>query len=128
MTFGSTTYSNWRLPSAYNQNGSGPDSGFSVTGSEMGHLYYTELGNQAGGPFANTSPFQNVIGERHWSWPLYAPDPDNNAWDFRFLNGKQEVWNRVNTGYALAVHPGQVPEPTTLLLLMDGLALLMRRR
>ena len=129
VTFGSTTYTEWRLPTALNQDGSGPDFGFSVTGSEMGHLYYTELGNQAGGPFSNTSPFQNLIGARYWSWPVYAPDLLVDAWDFRFLNGKQEVWNQGNTGYALAVHPGEVPEPATLgLLLVSGLAVLWRRR
>ena len=34
------TWANWRLPSAYNQDGSGPDLGLNVTGSELGHIYY----------------------------------------------------------------------------------------
>ena len=34
-------YNDWRLPTALNQDGSGPDLGY-VTGSEMGHLHYTE--------------------------------------------------------------------------------------
>src|SRR3990172_7999677 len=39
-------FTDWRLPSALNQDGSGPCLGY-CTGSEMGHLYYTELGNSA---------------------------------------------------------------------------------
>ncbi len=34
----------WRLPDAHNQDGSGPGYGYNVTGSEMGHLFYDELG------------------------------------------------------------------------------------
>jgi hypothetical protein len=58
------TWSNWRLPSAYNQDGSGPDLGLNVTGSEMGHIYYIELGNTSGdgynSGFYNSGPFFNV--------------------------------------------------------------------
>jgi len=33
-------YDDWRLPSAMNQDGTGPCQGFYCDGSEMGHLYY----------------------------------------------------------------------------------------
>ncbi len=46
---GGVVYDEWRLPSALNQDGSGPDTGYNVIESEMGHLYYTELGNSDGG-------------------------------------------------------------------------------
>src|SRR3990172_8730734 len=41
-------FDNWRLPTALNQDDSGPCISFGCTGSEMGHLFYTELGNLAG--------------------------------------------------------------------------------
>jgi hypothetical protein len=53
-------FDDWRLPSALNQDGSGPNSGCNITGSEMGHLYYTAssdgLGNSAGGRSATPAP------------------------------------------------------------------------
>ncbi len=41
-------YDDWRLPTALNQNGTGPCFGVNCTGSEMGHLFYTELGEWHG--------------------------------------------------------------------------------
>jgi len=32
--------------------------GYNCTGSELGHLWYVELGNPAGGPMTNTGNFQ----------------------------------------------------------------------
>ena len=46
-------YSDWRLPT------SDTCEGFNCTGSEMGHLWYVELGNQAG-QMTNTGGFQNL--------------------------------------------------------------------
>lgn len=37
VDFGGDTYDDWRLPTAFNQDGSGPDGG-EATDSEMGHL------------------------------------------------------------------------------------------
>lgn len=42
------TYDNWRLPDAHNRDGSGPDTGYNVTGSELGHMFYNNLGGTAG--------------------------------------------------------------------------------
>ena len=67
IDLGGTIYDDWRLTDATNQDGSGPDGGFNVTGSEMGHLYYTELGNAAGGPLNNTGDFQNLLSTFYWS-------------------------------------------------------------
>jgi|GEM_PF-2423635 hypothetical protein len=39
-------FTDWRLPTALNQDGSGPDSG-REDGSEMSHLFYNELGGTA---------------------------------------------------------------------------------
>ncbi len=36
-------YDDWRLPSAYNSDGTGPCEGYNCTDSEMGHLYYIHI-------------------------------------------------------------------------------------
>ncbi|MEW6221652.1 MAG: hypothetical protein AB1634_19260 [Thermodesulfobacteriota bacterium] len=38
-------WDDWRLPSARNRDGSGPDPGYYTRSSELGHLFYTTLGN-----------------------------------------------------------------------------------
>ena len=43
-------------------------------GSEMGHLWYVELGNSAN--FTNAGGFQNLQSDLYWSGLAYAPDPD----------------------------------------------------
>jgi hypothetical protein len=40
------TWDDWRLPTAKNRDGSGPDRGYYTRGSELGHMYYNNLGNQ----------------------------------------------------------------------------------
>jgi hypothetical protein len=99
----------WRLPTALNQDGSGPLSGYGVDGSELGHLYYQELDNPAGGPLKNTGPFANLHSIVYWSstvWKEFA----GNAWAFNFDNGKQGFASKdlsVNFS-ALAVHSGNI--------------------
>lgn len=55
VTFGGDTYNDWRLPATVDGtlvdisdpsffNGTGPN-GYNITTSEMGYLYYTQLGN-----------------------------------------------------------------------------------
>ncbi len=53
--------------------------------------------NQAGGfPVSNW----------YWSGTEYAANP-NNAWNFNTNNGNQNVNNKDNNNYALAVLPGE---------------------
>lgn len=62
-------YTDWRLPTSdtcVNMN---------CTGSEMGHLWCSELGNSAG-QMTNTGDFQNLQSDFYWSGLAYAPDPD----------------------------------------------------
>ena len=44
VTFGNNIYNDWRLPITFTQN----CDGYNCTNSEMGHLFYTELGNTGG--------------------------------------------------------------------------------
>lgn len=79
VNFEGDTYDDWRLPTALNFEAPfGPDLGWIQSiGSEMGHLYYTELGNAQGGPLSNTGDFQNIIDTglpRHWTSTEVAGD------------------------------------------------------
>src|SRR3990172_2208876 len=98
---------NWRLPSALNQDGSGPCSGYNCTGSEMGHLYYTGLGNPANGPLTKKGDFTNLKPDVYWSGTEYAPDT-NWAWSFDFASGFQNIRDKdLYDHYAMAVRPGE---------------------
>ena len=139
VTFGSTTYDDWRLPSTvdgpYVWSYDGTTSyGYNNTSSEMGHLYYTELGNlgfyatdgtpQSGWGLANTGDFQNLAAGLYWSGTEYAPNT-LYAWLFNFNGGDQYADNKDFNLYALAVRSGDVaavPEPATVALLGIGLA------
>ena len=111
----------WRLPSA----GLTPEDPMT---SEMGHLYYTELGNEAGaGGFTNSGLFSNLQSSLYWSGTV-GPDLGSQprAWDFLFYDGSQELVLADIPHYALAVRSGVVseapiPEPATMLLLGSGL-------
>ena len=73
-------YSDWRLPS------SDQCISYNCTGSEMGHLWYVELGNTAGS-FTNAGGFLNFFG-MHWSGAEFAANPIG-AMFFDFYGGLQ---------------------------------------
>ncbi len=80
----------WRLPSAFNYDGTGPCDGPNCVNSEMGDLYYKELGNIAHGNYINTGPFINIAptdsaGSDYWLETEFAPQ----AWVFDFDDGIQ---------------------------------------
>ncbi|MDP3297466.1 MAG: PEP-CTERM sorting domain-containing protein [Thermodesulfovibrionia bacterium] len=141
VDFGGTHYTDWRLPSTVDGPGVwGYDgtttAGYNITSSEMGHLYYTELGNkgyyatdgtnpQSGWGLTNTGDFQNLQPNYYWSGTEYSADT-SGAWDFNTDGGGQDSNYKGYSHYAIAVRPGDVftpvPEPGTLLLLGSGLA------
>lgn len=151
-------YSDWRLPTTLQPdascssqadpgNGAGTQSsGTGCTGSEMGHLFYADLGGRAGESLldptgdsaqelANLALFTNVADDfgagLFWSATAYAPAP-GAAWMFYMSSGLQSA---LNTGFqlrALAVRDGdsgsQVPEPSTALLAGAALLLALKAR
>jgi hypothetical protein len=111
----------WRLPTTTQPDAScgvqipdatfGPQGwGYGCIGSEMGYMYYTELGNSAGGPLTNTGPFQNMQSSDYWSGTEYAPSP-SSAWKFYPLDGFQVYVGKGDALYAVAVRPGDVVPP-----------------
>ncbi|WP_020482711.1 PEP-CTERM sorting domain-containing protein [Methylomonas sp. MK1] len=125
----------WRLPSA----GSNPDFGINQIGSELGQLYYNELGalpypgtngNDYGilgdGSFetsGSVGPFTKVQTLGYWSNMEHASDP-NVGWHFATSSGEQSVDLKVMPYYAWAVAPGQVnavPVPAAVWLMSTGL-------
>jgi len=117
--------SDWRLPTALNQDGTGPcGPAFSCTGSEMGHMFYNNLSGTAGFSVLNSSDpdlalFSNLQSNGYWSETESAADL-TRAWVFPFHNGRQTTLLKDGRGgmiFAWAVRPGDiaaVPEPTSL--------------
>jgi len=117
----------WRLPNVagvwpqFGYNGT-TSAGFNITTSEMGHLFYTELGNKgafdtsgnlrqaADYGLTNKGPFQKLEALTYWA---NARDPKSIDywWGFSFQDGCQNTYTGYRY-YGLAVHPGEVSAAT----------------
>jgi hypothetical protein len=124
----------WRLPATLDgprKNGydGSTTAGFNIATSEMGHLFYTSLGNPGyydtkGNPrpgwgkpkdqqtwgLKNTGPFENLRHDNYWSSTEYGAYPEQHAWDFNTYFGAQdcESFKGSYSFSGLAVRSGKV--------------------
>lgn len=101
----------WRLPTSLNQDRSGPNPGHNITDSEMGHLFYGELGGTPDQPITDSgdpdlAKFPGLINGYYWSSTIEkVPNPDR-YWSCLFSHGLQELRGQVNDHFSLIVCSG----------------------
>lgn len=131
------TWDDWRLPNTVQpdagcsqQEGGGAfAAGTGCTASELGHMFYEELGGTAlSSILVSTDPdlalFSNFANNGYWSETAYDT---TFAWVVNYEYGAQAADNKALGYYAWAVRDGDVgaiPEPGTAWLLGTGLLML----
>ncbi len=120
----------WRLPTSLNSDGGGPCVSYNCSGSEMGHMFYTNMQGSAGNSILDASDpndylslFENLQPFVYWSGTENAPSP-GTAWGFRTDTGYQDPNWKTSPSYAWAVHDGNVnpvPIPAAAWLFGSGL-------
>lgn len=109
---------------------------YNCTASEMGHLFFNELGAvvdiNANTAIFNETIFDNLLHDNYWSGTAADPachltSTNDCAWDFDFRNGITEDYPVNLNFYALAVHDGDIgnlaviPVPSAAWLFGSGL-------
>lgn len=130
----------WRLPTTvpgpyeYGYDGT-TTGGYNITTSELGHLYYEELGNlglldtsgnsQPGYGLNNTGRFDNLDAHKSYWSGTPGTVPYHHVWSFDMGMGEQyTIWEDAEYHVGMALRSGQVlvnPEPGTFLLVAAGL-------
>lgn len=132
-------FSDWRLPSTeyidpscgsqLSVDGFNYSSGISCSNSEMGHLFYDELGGVVDQKITesnneNINMFINIQDSgagSYWSSQIL---PWGEVYGFNFYNGHTIYGNVANQRYAWLVHDGDiatVPVPAAIWLFVSGL-------
>ena len=135
-------FTGWRLPDTVQPDAtcdiqsSGVSYGDNCTGSEMGNLFYTELGGVAGSSIATTHNanydlFSNVQANFYRSATEWSLN-NSYAWGLHFGTGYQSQPNKTSAYYAWAVQTGDigaavstVPVPAAVWLFGSGIIGLM---
>lgn len=124
----------WRLPTTLHPDATcfttSDSTGGDCTGSEMGHLFYNELGGTENNSILTSGDpdlalFSNLQSFRYWSATDY-PTSSLDAYLFAFESGKQGFATKeASVFYAWAVHDGNVgtlvPVPAAVWLFGSGL-------
>lgn len=125
------TYTDWRLPTTPVPDATcttpGPSFGTGCTGSELGHMYNTELAGTVTSPASDTGappsgPFTNLQADGYWSGTQFDA---TFAYVLNFgFSGQQAADNKTIGYFAWAVRDGDVgaiPVPAAAWLLASGL-------
>ena len=96
--------SHWILPTTVDADSS---AGEGVKTSQLGDLFYNELGGKADHAIPDNQFFTNQQSFGYWSGTEYSSNP-YDAWTFSAANGTQATSDKANLFYAWAVSSGNV--------------------
>jgi hypothetical protein len=120
----------WSLPTTPDNSFS---AGYNLTTSQLGELFYQELGGTAGSSIPSNSLFTNEQAYGYWS-ATGLSSGTTNAWYFSTAAGLQGFVSDGFQLYAWAVSPGDltaVPEPEIISMFalgLFGLSLAIRKK